>query len=120
MADDGSKDCAWYAGDGRYLIEQWSDPNQHVLQMALDGAWLDTKSVLVVLNNAIHDIDLVLPASPGATAYRLRWDSAWQRPKPDASLSTTADTPPEEFIAPGSHVPMDAMSVRLYEIIDPT
>ena len=120
VADDGSKDCAWYAGDGRYLIEQWSDPNQHVLQMALDGAWLDTKSVLVVLNNAIHDIDLVLPASPGATAYRLRWDSAWQRPMPDASLSTTADTPHEEFIAPGSHVPMDAMSVRLYEIIDPT
>lgn len=50
-----------------------------------------------------------LPRPPGATAYELLWDSAWDRP-PDAPIAVPNDQP----------VRMLPASMRIYRVVDPT
>jgi hypothetical protein len=59
----------------------WHDPWSRTLQMLVNGAWLGRQSVLVVLHGGIHDVEVRLPDVPGLTAYRLLWDSVWERPQ---------------------------------------
>jgi glycogen operon protein len=51
---------------------------------------------------------VTLPTVPGLTAYRLLWDSAWERPQ-----EVDSD------VEPGA-VTVDAMSIRAYAANDPT
>ena len=51
---------------------------------------------------------MTLPAAPGVTAYRLLWDSAWERPQPDVVEQ-----------APGP-VTVAATSLRVYAASDGT
>jgi ABC-type multidrug transport system fused ATPase/permease subunit len=79
-----------------------------VVQMFVAGAWLSADSVLVVVNGGRDETKVVLPAAPGVTAYRLLWDSAWERPQPDATEH-----------APGP-VTVAATSLRVYAASDDT
>ncbi|MCA0337427.1 MAG: glycogen debranching protein GlgX [Actinobacteria bacterium] len=79
--DDGSMDLAWFGADGWAMDGGWHDPWSRTLQMLVNGAWLGRQSVLVVLHGGIHDVEVRLPDVPGLTAYRLLWDSVWERPQ---------------------------------------
>jgi glycogen operon protein len=107
---DGSIDLAWFGADGTELNGGWHDPATRTLQMLVNGAWLDDQSVLVVLHGGIHDAEVTLPSVPGATAYTLLWDSAWERPDDEAA---GASVPP----GPVTIVPL---SMRAYAVSDPT
>lgn len=107
--EDGSLDLEWYAADGLRMDEEWLDPHTRTLQMYLNGAWLDTQSALLILHGGPADIDAVLPAPPGGTAYRLLWDSAWDRPQE-----------PGPVIHPLTSVRVPATSMRIYSAEDLT
>ena len=51
---------------------------------------------------------MTLPAAPGVTAYRLLWDSDWERPQPAARAQ-----------APGT-VTVPGTSLRVYAAADVT
>ncbi len=59
-------------------------------------------TALVVVNGAGDDAEVTLPAVPGVTAYRLLWDSVWERPAQNG-----------EDRAPGV-VTVPATSLRIY------
>ena len=106
--DDGTRDMEWYARDGRLMAQRWDHPGERVVQLYVAGAWLDADSALVVVNGGRHETEVTLPSAPGVTAYRLRWDSAWERPQPDAGEQ-----------APGP-VTVAATSLRVYSASDAT
>ena len=78
--DDGSRDMEWYGADGEPMGERWAEGHR-VVQLYVAGAWMGWDSALLVLNGSITEVEVRLPAAPGATAYRLLWDSAWERPR---------------------------------------
>ena len=106
--DDGTRDMEWYAADGLLMGHRWDDPGVRVVQMYVAGAWLAADSALVVVNGGREEAEVTLPAAPGVTAYRLLWDSAWERPQPDAGED-----------APGL-VAVAATSLRVYAASDTT
>ena len=106
--DDGTRDLEWYAADGRLMGHGWDDPGVRVVQMYVAGAWLAADSALVVVNGGREETVVVLPSAPGVAAYRLLWDSAWERPQPDAA---------EHLPGP---VAVAATSLRVYAASDTT
>ena len=72
------------------------------------GAWMGAESALVVVNGGAHEHEVTLPAAPGVTAYRLLWDSDWERPQPPARAE-----------APGT-VTVAGTSLRVYAAADVT
>ena len=56
----------------------------------------------------IDDVEVTLPTAPGATAYRLLWDSTWPRP-----LDGSDPLPP-------GPVTVGATSLRVYAASDTT
>ncbi|MET0400212.1 MAG: glycogen debranching protein GlgX [Longimicrobiaceae bacterium] len=100
--DDGTRDMEWYAADGALMGPRWDDPGVRVVQMLVAGGRLGGASALVVVNGGSEDVDVVLPAPPGADTYSLLWDSAWERPEPEV-----------EGVAPGP-VAVPAGSLRVY------
>ena len=82
--DDGTRDMEWYAADGHLMGHRWDDPGVRVVQMYVAGRLAGAASALVVVNGGREETEVTLPAAPGLTAYRLLWDSAWERPQPDA------------------------------------
>ncbi|WP_353950780.1 glycogen debranching protein GlgX [Knoellia sp. S7-12] len=105
--EDGSIDLAWYAADGSPMGD-WSSPDNRTLQMLVNGAWLGHESVLVVLHGGQDERQVTLPKAPSLAAYRLLWDSAWERPE-DGDRSDA-----------GSQVILAALSMRAYAVTDPT
>ena len=87
--DDGSRDMEWYAADGTAMGERWDHPGTRVVQMYVAGAWLGADSALLVVNGGAHEHEVTLPAAPGVTAYRLLWDSDWERPQPGRANQRT-------------------------------
>ena len=106
--EDGSMDMAWFDASGSPMDGAWHDPATRILQMLVNGAYVGQRSVLVVVNGSLDDVEVTLPTVPGLTAYRLLWDSAWERPQ-----EVDSD------VEPGA-VSVDAMSIRAYAASDPT
>ena len=107
---DGSKDLDWFDDRGSPMTQdRWGDERLRTLQMLLNGAWEGQASLLVVLHGGQHEADVTLPRPPGATAYELLWDSAWDRP-PDAPIPMPYD----------QAVRMLPASMRVYRVVDPT
>ena len=106
--DDGSRDMEWYAADGTAMGSRWDHPGTRVVQMYVAGAWMGAESALVVVNGGAHEHEVTLPAAPGVTAYRLLWDSDWERPRPPARAQ-----------APGP-VTVAGTSLRVYAAADVT
>ena len=106
---DGTRDLEWYAADGRPVGSRWDDPRLRVVQMALAVPSTDVGSqdrpgatALVVVNGGRDDAEVTLGAVPGVTAYRLLWDSVWERPAEEG-----------EQRSPGP-VTVPATSLRVY------
>ncbi len=84
--EDGTTDLSWFAGDGTLMDEgRWHDPDNRTLLGLFDGTAAgaptpDDSAVLLVLHGADADAQLTLPGAPWASAYRLLWDSADERP----------------------------------------
>jgi glycogen operon protein len=79
---DGVPDLGWFDEHGHPMtLHRWGDPATMTLQMHLSGHRLHSPSVHVVLHGRRADADVTLPTVPGVTAYRLLWDSAWERPR---------------------------------------
>ena len=106
--DDGSRDMEWYAADGTAMGQRWDHPGTRVVQMYVAGAWMGADSALVVVNGGAHEHAVTLPAAPGVTAYRLLWDSDYDRPQPAG-----------EPAAPGP-VTVAGTSLRVYAAADVT
>ncbi|MGB7817376.1 MAG: glycogen debranching protein GlgX [Ornithinibacter sp.] len=79
--EDGTLDMDWYAADGEPVGDRWAEPDNRVVQMYVAGAPIGESSALVVINGSLEDVEVRLPAVAGVTAYRLLWDSAWDRPR---------------------------------------
>jgi isoamylase len=73
--------------------------------MHLAGEPTGEGSALLVLNGSREDAEVTLPAAPGATAYRMLWDSAEERPSSDTATGTEHQPGP---------VTVPATSLRLY------
>ena len=89
-------------------MEDWSSPENRTLQMLVNGAWLGHESVLVVLHGGRDAQEVTLPRAPSLSAYRLLWDSAWERPEDGDSVEA------------GTRVTVDPLSLRAYAVTDPT
>ena len=100
--DDGTLDMDWFAADGNPVGERWSDTSSRVVQMYVAGGWVGQESALVVVNGSLEDVEVTLPAVTDITAYRLLWDSTWDRPQ-----GPTDPVSPEPVVARGS-------SLRVY------
>ena len=117
VSPDGSLDVAWFGTDGCGLdTAAWESAGTHTLQMLLDGAWLDTDSLLVILHGGGDDTVVTLPHAPGLLSYRLLWDSAWEHPSEGAGSPQTQGPP----LLPGDHVALESASLRIYRAQDPT
>jgi isoamylase len=104
---DGSKDLEWFDATGRPMtVERWTDERGHVLQMFLNGAVSGDSSLLLVFHGGAHEDPVTLGRGPGVTAYRLLWDSAWDRPP--------AQPPTVDLDEPTTLLPS---SLRVYEAV---
>ncbi|MEO5608310.1 MAG: glycogen debranching protein GlgX [Ornithinibacter sp.] len=100
--DDGTLDMDWFAADGDPVGDRWSDSSSRVVQMYVAGGWVGQESALVVVNGSLEDVEVTLPAVTDITAYRLLWDSTWDRPQG-----------PTDPVAPGL-VAVPGSSLRVY------
>ena len=84
---DGTSDLAWFAADGTAMDDaRWHDQSIRTVLALFDGLPTLTGGpagdggILLVLHGGTAGVDLTLPADPFASAYRLLWDSADERP----------------------------------------
>jgi isoamylase len=111
--DDGSVDIAWFGGHGRELTRtEWESGVTHTLSALLNGAWIGTHSLLIVLHGAAEPSTVTLPDAPALRGYSLLWSSEWETPR---TLDATEDPTPA-----GTEVPMGEASLRVYRVVDPT
>jgi isoamylase len=110
--DNGSVDVAWYGGHGRAMTQaEWDSGATHTLSVLLDGAWIGTHGVLLVLHGAAEDGPVTLPEAPERRGYSLLWDSAWETPRRPAAE--------DGHTLPGGTVTMSGPSLRIYRVADP-
>ena len=105
--DDGTRDMEWYAADGAPMGDRWAEGHR-LVQLYVAGAWMGWGSALLVVNGSVDDVELTLPTAPGATAYRLLWDSTWPLPRDGG-----------DPMPPGA-VTVGATSLRVYAASDTT
>ena len=71
----------WYALNGEPMTAaRWDDPGNATLLTYIDGDCVDDESFLLCFHGSAHDITVTLPHADAVKAYRLMWDSAWERP----------------------------------------
>jgi glycogen operon protein len=107
--EDGSTDLAWFGGDGEEMGRRWDGPAVDVLQVLFNGTVVEGGSILLSLNGGAWAAEITLPNAPGAVAYELLWDSAWERPE-DVGRRVPA----------GSDVTLSPSSMRVWRALDPT
>ncbi|WP_108833447.1 glycogen debranching protein GlgX [Actinomyces sp. Marseille-P3109] len=75
-------DLAWYRVDAVPMDgDSWHDPHTRVVQMLRSGQPWNDDDMLVVINGALDQVDVVLPEGRG-TDWHLAWDSTWAVPQP--------------------------------------
>ena len=106
LQGDTIPDLAWYRADAAPMDgESWHDPHTRVIQMLRSGHPWNDDDMLVVINGALDQVDVVLPGGRG-TDWHLAWDSTWAVPQPHTApfsqarrvsrpQSTEADAPVE-------------------------
>lgn len=79
---DTIADLAWYRADAAPMDgDSWHDPHTRVVQMLRSGHPWNDDDMLVVINGALDQVDVVLPEGRG-TDWHLAWDSTWAVPQP--------------------------------------
>ena len=79
---DTIADLAWYRADAAPMDgDSWHDPHTRVVQMLRSGRPWNDDDMLVVINGALDQVDVVLPEGRG-TDWHLAWDSTWAVPQP--------------------------------------
>ena len=82
LEGDTIADLAWYRADAAPMDgDSWHDPLTRVVQMLRSGRPWDDDDMLVVINGALDQVDVVLPEGRG-TDWHLAWDSTWAVPQP--------------------------------------
>jgi glycogen operon protein len=103
--EDGLADLEWFAADGQPMGKSaFNDPHTRTLTMFLDGTPVGGESLLIIFHGGAR-AEITLPARGRRTAYRLVWDSVWERP---VKSSETVDAGP---------VTLPAASVRVYSLV---
>ena len=111
----GLADLQWFAADGQPMRnETWDDPHTRTLTMLLDGSRVDADSLLIIFHGGARDAQVTLPAQGDGTAYRLVWDSAWERPRGSVPIADAAETVGSVDAGP---VILTAASVRVYRLV---
>lgn len=108
MNGNGSTDVAWFGAHGHQLSPQeWESGGTYTLAMLLDGDWIGSTSLLLLLHGGVREQVVTLPGNHSAQHYSLLWDSTWETPRvPD-------DTVP---LSPGTDITMAATSMRIYRL----
>jgi isoamylase len=110
-AQDSQGDLQWFSADGRPMADRtWNDPQNRTLAMFLDGTAVDAQSLLIIFHGGAGDAEVTLPARGKHGAYRLVWDSAWERPL-DGAENHTLDASVEEPVT------VSAASIRVYALV---
>lgn len=78
--DDGSRDLAWFGGDGQPMGARFDRPETCVMQALFNGSWLGQGSVLVAFNGSPWPEAVTLPQAPDVVRYELLWNSTDERP----------------------------------------
>ena len=86
--------------------DRWDGPTVDVLQALFNGGPLGHDSLLLTLNGSAWAAEVTLPRAPGAAAYDLLWDSAWERPGGTGLL-----------VPAGGEAPMTSASLRLWRVV---
>jgi len=109
---DGSVDLQWFSADGRPMDNgTWVDPHTRTLAMFLDGTHVGGESLLIAFHGGAQAAEVTLPARGEDRAYRLVWDSAWERP-PASGEGTDTVHP-----AVDGPVTLTAASIRVYSVV---
>jgi glycogen operon protein len=102
---DGVVDIQWFAADGLPMrYRTWDSPHTRTLAMFLDGTHVGGQSLFIVFHGGALDAEVNLPAL-GDAAYRLLWDSDWERP-----------TDSDDGEAVKGAVTLTAASIRVYSL----
>jgi isoamylase len=111
---DGLADVQWFAADGNPMRgHTWDDPHARTLTMVLDGTHVGGESLLIVFHGGAQSAEVTLPARTGGAAYRLVWDSTWERPLESSDGADGEDT--AETVNAGP-VTLTAASIRVYSL----
>ena len=109
----GLADVSWFGVHGHPLSrEEWESGATHTLAMLLEGGWIDSDGMLLLLHGAPEDSAVVLPQAPEVERYELLWSSEWERP----GGGDAADDPDRVTAAPADAVTMAAASMRVYRV----
>ena len=109
----GLADVTWFGGHGHPLSHhEWESGATHTLAMLLEGGWIDTDGMLLLLHGSPEESAVVLPRAPEVERYELLWSSEWDRPDGDGDV----DDPGRVTAAPADAVTMAAASMRVYRI----
>ena len=102
LRDHDESVIGWFDETGAEMTDEaWAQDERRTLQLRLTGE----PSALVVAHGGLDDIEVDLADEPGGGTWRLRWDSAWERPEPPASGDDAAR---------GGPVTLTPLSLRLY------
>ncbi|MBO1755930.1 glycogen debranching protein GlgX [Allobranchiibius sp. CTAmp26] len=89
----------WHALDGRLLTaDQWNDGRTRTLSVVFDGADIDDDRLLLLFHGSAHDASVTLPGQSGVSAWKLLWDSRFERvddvPQVETTVGAAYDVPP--------------------------
>ena len=108
---DGLADLQWFAADGQPMHNgTWDDPHTRTLTMFLNGSHVGGESLLIVFHGGARSAEVTLPAWGEGAAYRLVWDSAWERPPASCDVEDT------QGAVEDGPVTLTAASVRVYRL----
>lgn len=93
----GRPTLMWFDEAGEPMtIDVWHDPHRRVLQKYRVSRDVEDRHVLVVLNGAANEVDVMVPSVD--QRFELMWDSAWERP--DAGERLVVDSGHITTLAP--------------------
>ncbi|NYF97304.1 glycogen debranching protein GlgX [Janibacter cremeus] len=99
LRDHDESVIGWFDETGAQMDDEaWAQDERRTLQLRLEGR----PCALLVAHGGLDEIEVALPEVPGGGAWRLRWDSAWERP--GKAPGTAGDEP--QVLTP--------LSLRLY------
>jgi len=112
---DGVADIQWFAQDGLPMRPPaWDSPHTRTLAMLLDATHVGGQSLLLIFHGGGRDVELTLPVPAAGLAYRLVWNSAWERPADPGEHRAEQDHRDPADRREAGTVTLTAASVQVY------